>query len=182
MFVACSDWDNPVTPPATHSTFLRFVSPSGTNILDSLGVFEKTDSSFLRSANPELITANCIRNYDAKTLYINKSLVNVTDKFGPEYQPEGVLLCLEWGDFNLPDEGKKEVIYDFQLQSPRIFGNDEVHRLTWYVHDLGWDYDAYKCEFDGQEVNLDNDPFYNETTKKGYHKIDAILTITCGER
>lgn len=182
-FIACSDNgsndDNITMCPS--STYLRFVSPSGTNILDSLGVIKRDENDKIIEVDDDIIETSGIRVSDGESLFIaNWMTGTIIEHEG--IQTDETCLGLHWNDpkacFTEKDRPwEYDDVYDIQLYSPQVFGDDNIHRLKWYIHVTGQVIKAYKCEYDGQEVNLDNDPRYNR-----FHTVDAILTITCGER
>ena len=97
-----------------------------------------------------------------------------------DFPKDEILLKLEWIDFKSSSDYNE--IYSIQLYSPKIFGDNETHTLKWYVNISEWRENAYKCELDGYEVSLDNDPFYNERKfhdDDNRHPVAGIITINC---
>lgn len=180
LVVSCNNYIEGGVPPSNNRTVLRFVSASGTNILDSLQVLDNGNTP--REVSAELMSIKGIRTSDNQPLEMQNYLLYSSKPADSAY-PRETLLDLSWVDFNIAQAEKRPreytEVYDICLQSRRVFGNDELHRLKWYVSISGYDYNAYKCELDGQEVELTNDPLYNEHTYNGRHYVNAMLTIKC---
>ncbi len=185
-FLSC-DNDNPEevgdnANPAINSSYLRFVSSCGTNVLDSLKVFEK-DGPTSQEIKDSLISIKCIRTSDNQQLDMINDLFYANSQADYEFPRDETLIRLNWADFNTWDLEKRpyhyDEVYDILLQSPKIFGDNETHHLKWYVSVVGRVHNALKCEVDGQNVSLDNDPLYNRHVISDIHLVDGIITIPC---
>jgi hypothetical protein len=180
--IACSSSEDGVgVTPSFHETYLRFVSPSGTNVLDSLHVMGENDK--IVEIGSDLIAVSGRRASDGEALEMTTELYYGSKQAADEFEKDEALVRVWWADFNtwnIEDRPNKyNEIYTVTMTSPKLFGNNESHTLAWYVKVVGRTHDAYKCEVDGQEVSLDNDPFYNKYTYEGRHKVNAIITIPC---
>lgn len=180
-FVACNNYTENGVTPSYNVTYLRFVSPSGTNVLDSLNVLE--EGIKIQELDPKLITIIGRRISDGKAVDLHKELFHASKQAGSEFEREETLIKLEWNDFNIWDVEKRdnqyEEIYEIHLQSSQIFCDNATHHLKWYVNVLGREHNAYKCEVDGQEVSLDNDPLYNLRTYDARHEVAGFVTFYC---
>lgn len=180
--IACSSNEDSVgVTPSRNETYLRFVSPSGTNILDSLHVMGENDKIVEMSSDLISVRGKCAS--DGSDLEFINELYYGSKRAGDEFEREEALVRVRWYDFKIWDiedrPNKYNEIYTVTMTSPKLFGNNESHTLAWYVKVVGRTHDAYKCEVDGQEVSLDNDPFYNKYTYEGRHNVNAIITIPC---
>ena len=185
LFLACSnDNETDSVTPAFHQTYLRFVSPSGTNVLDSLHLLE--NGLTMKEIDDDLFSVSINRNSDSQSVdnrEMRKYLFWASPQTDTNFKKEETLVQLDWCDFNIWDMEKHpqnyHEIYKIIMRSPKIFGNKELHSINWYVNVSGRAYDAYKCELDGQEISLENDPFYNSQVYDGRHFVSAIITIQC---
>lgn len=174
--IACNNTWEDSTPPAENVTYIKFVSPTGTNVLDSLQVFDFNSEYKKKKMDDDLISITGDRKSDGKILEIDKYLTCVCPYEGANLVEE-TLLELKWWDYNIFDVDKQE--YTIALKSKKVFGDDDMHYLKWYVNVFGSVYDAYKCEFDGHEVSLADDPVYNANNKGDHHFLKAKITVQC---
>ena len=167
-FVGCEFYGGDCPPPAIHSVYLRLVSPSGNNILDSLGIYKDGPISIDEKG---LFCVDAIRTSDNKPpLRITKDLICASIQAGTEYSKEESIIGLFWGDFDA-HEGKET--YEIQLQSPKIFGDNRVRNISWFVRVSSRNLvDVYKCIIDGQEVSLDNKIMT-------YRGEKSVITLCC---
>lgn len=182
-FAACSnEGGGDQTNPSLNNTYIRFVSPSGTNVLDSLGITMKEKLRVAVTDNRITVTGK--RTSDGTPL----EFLNEWEWASPIYEPKfkeekGTVLHLFWVDHKTWNIEKRSNSYDenyaIQLSSPEVFGNNEVHTLNWHVKVKGRTHDAYKCELDGKEVSLSDDPFYNWHVTYDLHQVAAEVTIIC---
>ncbi len=168
--------------------FVRFESPNGTNILDSLNIIGDVnkDERILNIDNGE-IDVKCYRVSDNKLLEtISELWIRANEswnsKDNPDYHYEklGTMLRTSFVDADIWNEGKGSTKHDesyvVNMKSHKIFGNDKTHTIKWYIHIYGRGYyEAYKCEVDGKQVSLDNDPLYQ--SQNNNHGIYAINTV-----
>jgi hypothetical protein len=168
--------------PAINFSYLRFVSSCGTNVLDSLKVFEK-DGPTSQEIKDSLISIKCIRTSDNQQLDMINHLFYANSQADYEFPRDETLIRLNWVDFNTWDLEKRpyhyDEVYDILLQSSKIFGDNETHHLKWYVSVVGRAHNALKCEVDGQKVSLDDDPLYNREAIYGVFEVNGIITIPC---
>ncbi|MBR4368226.1 MAG: hypothetical protein IKP52_02860 [Prevotella sp.] len=185
-FLSCAN-DNEIednATPASHQIYLRFVSPIGTNVLDSLHVLE--NDVIGKELDDNLLSISINRTSDNQSFGkfdMKKYLYRASPQHGTEFEKEETLVDLGWCDFNIWDIEKRPYkyheIYIITMISPKIFGDKKLHTLNWYVNVAGRTYDAYKCEYDYEEISLDNDPLYNKRVYDGRHMVLAIITIVC---
>jgi len=177
--MACNNTIEDSTPPAHNVTFLRFVSPSGTNVLDSLHILESDGNIKMEKIDDDELISICgDRSSDRKALELSKYLFYATSQAGAEFKYEETLLKIEWTDFDIFDVEKQ--VYTIAMKSKKVFGDDDTHYLKWYVNVFGrGEYDAYKCEIDGQNVSLANDLLYNKTKYVDRHFVKAIVNVPC---
>lgn len=175
-FFSCNNYNDDSKAPVLHETYLRFVSPKGTNVLDSIKVLEK--GKYIEEVNSNIISIK------GKRLSRNTSLENFKKSWLYNSVIENeTTLVLEWIDWDIIDaenrQKRYEEIYEIKMKSRKIFGNDDIHTLKWYLDVNNGSYDAYKCEFDGQTLELDNDKYHKETFNTQKHKTTALITIYC---
>ena len=200
MMTGCSSdegEDDQVSIP-TYDFYIRFLSPSGTNILDSLDVCAGQELHV--TAGDEDIILTCISSW--KEQPVNKLGLawwtipkNYHWHNQEEVLPEGTVLDFHWAD-NLYHSRYRpnylEVEYLITLISPKIFKDNEGHTIKWFVKILGNRYDAYKCEVEGKNYSLVDDPIYNywspswkpelfapftESESSRIHFIGGVITI-----
>ena len=165
-------------PPADNVTYIRFVSPSGTNVLDSLNVLEGNGD--MCEINPEHITfaehhTQASKPCDFRQYYLR------TSKQMNYFAKEETIAELHWVDFDVRRaKAGSTFTYSIEMSGRNIFGDDNVHTLKWYlnVYD-GGTFDAYKCEVDGKETDLSRDPFYTNQTSHDRRSVAAFITIEC---
>lgn len=182
--------------PFFHKTYVRFISPAGTNVIDSLGVLNMKEERYVLFDKSKLMTVTATRMSDGQLLEVNHSawiwaeptdnnyLVPDSYVFLPY---EETIASLEWVDFNPCNLEKHpysyDEIYEIRLNSQQLFGSTGSHTLRWYAKVNGRVINAYKCELDGKEVSLDDDPFYNYTspyrTMVKNKFVTALIDIKC---
>lgn len=198
LLSGCSDegegYDQVYKP--TFEFYVRFISPTGTNILDSLGVCE--GSQYPVKTSDEDIQLTCISSYKGNP--VNK-LGQLWWKIPENYQhpygdvwPEGTVLLFGWGDqlFFIDRPDYLDLEYLITIHSKKIFKDDEPHTIKWYLRVLGTRCDAYKCEVEGREYSLADDPIYNywspfwdpefyapftESESSRVHQLGGIITV-----
>lgn len=181
MFISCNDGNDDSVTPSHNVTYLRFISPSGTNVLDSLDVIE--EGLQMHKIDTDLIRINGYRTSDNQPLEISKYFYHVSENNGVEFSREETLIRLDWYDFNIWDVEKRayqyKEMYEILLFGPRIFGDNDTHQLKWYVNVAGRVHDAYQCEVEGRMISLDDDLIYNQRTYDGRHAVAGIITFCC---
>ena len=173
--------------PLVGDVYIRFVSPTGTNVLDSLAILD--EDLLFSEINPDTLSITVSRESDGVTLtrdaITDKRWVRVGEnKFETFFHEEETLVKFTWSDMktmlteNRPHE--YEEVYKIQLNSPVIFADDDVHTIDWFVKVSGRGFqDAYKCEVDREEIPLGDDPYYKKKTTKDRHSVAAVVTFIC---
>ena len=182
LFIACGDEVGPLgdNEPLYNHTYLRFVSPTGTNVLDSLSIM--SPEKWVMELGTDLMSISGIRASDGQTLELTPELFYGSKRAGDEFDEKGPLVHVWWYDFYFCKEKrpkKYHETYTVTMTSPKVFGDSASHTLTWYVNVSGRAVDAYKCEVDGHEVSLANDPLYIMDSYEGRHFVSAIVTVPC---
>lgn len=194
------DGDKDALAPPSNHLLIRFVSPFGTNILDSLGVGGEP----YMFADKKDIQVKCINTWDGEVMEL---LDFAWRKISPGYyywkhntkedntsmptMTEGTVLYISWGDLNLITDHSRPVKYDtsyfITIKSPLVFGNDEVHTIKWDVKVDGRLWDACNwCEIDGKKYSLVGDVVYDywsiyfgeELPSSRRHNVEAQVTMT----
>ena len=184
LLLSCSNEnEEEMAVPSCH-TFVRFVSSSGTNVLDSLNVLSKNEGILLDSATTRLMTINVNRLSDNRSLtLIGKHWLFTSKKSDVNLPKDETILELVWNDFKATDTDNRakryDEVYEAKMKGPELFGDDQTHTLRWYAHISGKTFDAYKCEVDGKEVELANDPYYKQQTRMGVHGACAFINFPC---
>ena len=186
---SCQNYIENGAIPFINETYIKFVSPAGTNVIDSLGLFPKEEHGSVLLYNSELLSVSGTRMSDGQPLRFNNAWVwtgsGLSDSFFPENER---IAYLQWADYNPCDLDKHpydyDEVYEIRLNSQQLFGSTEYHILRWYAKVNGSILNAYKCELDGKEINLDNDPLYNYRspywTKEDKEKsVQAFIEIEC---
>ena len=168
--------------PAICTSYVRFVSPTGKNILDSLKVLNPNERK-TADFDSNLMEITVIRKSDNEPLWLRKNLFYACEQTGTEFEQDETVVGLYWTDFMVMNIEKRPLnyndVYEVQMKSPKIFGNNDVHTIRWYIAVTGRAHDAYKCEVDGQEVPLTDDPFYKQQYKMGHHGVAGFITVYC---
>jgi hypothetical protein len=174
--------------PFENKTYLRFVSSAGTNVMDSLGILNMEEKKFMLQENNDLLSVTGTRMSDGEPLrFYGNNWLWASEKEDPLFPKTETLARIAWYDFNSFDMERRPYIYDeiyeIKLTSLELFGENVSHTLRWYATVKGKTIYAYKCEVDGKEVSLDNDPFYNYTSPywtnyKG-KDVTALIDIMC---
>ena len=171
--------------PAIGRTYVRFVSPTGKNILDSLKVLNP-DERKTADFDSNLMEITVIRKSDNEQLWLRKNLLYACEQTGTAFNQNETVVELYWTDFMVMNIESRPMkyndVYEVQMKSPKIFGNNDVHAIRWYIAVTGRAYDAYKCEVDGEEISLEDDPFYKQQFKSGTHHVAGLVTVHCKKR
>ncbi|MBR5728876.1 MAG: hypothetical protein IKX61_01525 [Prevotella sp.] len=168
--------------PAIGTSYVRFVSSAGTNMLDSLKVIDP-EVRLTANFESDLLDVTVIRKSDDEILWLRKNLLYACEQTGLDFKCNETIIYLYWTDFMVWDIEKRpwyyKDVYEVQMKSPKIFGNNDVHTIRWYITVTGRVHDAYKCEVDGEEISLEDDPFYKQQFKSGTHHVAGFVTIHC---
>ena len=165
-------------PVISFTVCLRFVSDSGTNILDSLNV--KKQECFVLGSSPleDLTFEWQNKNNDLKPNWAKPDFCIYEYPFtNTEYMAarNGTVIQALLTDISITDEGPgknkvRDEEYTIYISSKKIFGNDTKHTIKYYVHiTRKAKYEAYKCEIDGKECPISG-PRYER-----YKMIDRVL-------
>lgn len=180
LFVGCSkDGDVELEGcklPVYTTIYVKFLSPSGTNILDSLNVLGE---SHYVNANSELIDVNVCKTYTG-TDYLYQEVPQFQDfAFGYNGAREAFLaeeICdsanIDMSAYNIISDS-----YEIRLKSDKIFGNDETHIIKWY-YKLAYPscLIGYKCEVDGERYPIENDSVFVSSIDNP-HCLESMITI-----
>lgn len=141
---------------------VKFESPIGTNILDSLNIAEQEVSGH---SIDDLTFEWTNKNNDLRESWSQPSLsfgitknrfASLNPSFPYENKAERVFSA-QFTDISIWDTPnnkypQRDEEYTVTLKSKKIFGNNIHHTLKFYVHIKGKAiYDTYKCEVDGKE-------------------------------
>lgn len=198
LLSSCSDdgeGNDQVYKP-TFGFYVRFLSPTGTNVLDSLGVCE--GSQYPVKTSDEDIELTCISSWKGNPVH-NLGLAwwkipeNYQHTYGDVWS-EGTVLSFAWVDqlFFSDRLDYLDLEYLITMHSRKIFKDDKPHTIKWYLRVLCTRCDAYKCEVEGREYSLVDDPIYNywspfwkpenfapftESESSRIHQLGGIITI-----
>lgn len=162
------------TPPQGMNINIAFLSPSGTNIIDSLN-FEKTQGEH-NGYSLDGISFNWRnKNNDLNQNWSVPKLEWFYLKDATSGWLEGSSFHADFIDISLSENGRKrDEEYTIEIKSKEIFGNDEAHTIKYYVHIKGLaQYDTYKCEVDGKEYPIMG-PYVNAEKAKGQVTINHL--------
>ena len=166
--------------PIVGETYIRLLLPSGTNVLDSLKVFNEEERKRekispldeMEKISPlDEMMVKVVRTSDGEVVshqqryFYTNPLLYVRDESLVKEEDFEVYLKVMWWDFKRWKNGpgrpyRHEDSYDIEIRSPLISGGEEIHTVRWYLTVIGGYSNAYKCEVDGKDVNLEDDPLY----------------------
>lgn len=141
---------------------IKFESPIGTNVLDSLGIQHMNNSIVGYNLGDLSVNwKNKENNLNPKWSIPDLWWCKTTEEYGSlnpnfSYKGVGTVLCLMLTDINVSERGypEPEEEYTITLKSKKIFGNDSPHTIKYYVHIGGCLYNAKKCEVDGKDYPI----------------------------
>lgn len=143
---------------------VRFESPIGTNILDSLNVQPTEVATYNKLDDLYVNWKNKNDNFSSSSWYEPRlywrHFPDSAYSHNPNFSYKGMGTILEMGliDRNVSDSDypKADEVYSITLKSKKIFGNDSPHTIKYYVHinGGGCGYDAKKCEVDGKDYPI----------------------------
>ena len=176
LVAGCSGYWEDSLPPRVEATYIRFVSPSGTNVFDSLCI--STDSAFCVGAKAGQIGVELIRQSDGARLYASSEWFKDTTYVRAALGRDETVLRLTWCDFNgiTPDDYFNDV-YEIRLTSPLAFRSDETHVVKWRFRIEGGKETVEGCTVDDEPVRYEDDPFYRRN--KSDEPMGALLTVRC---
>ena len=154
---------------------VRFESAIGTNIADSLSIIDITKPETW-NAKKEDIQVRVYRGSDHKLLEIDRERWTYTKASTVTSFPKGTCLTVLATDMQIFEGGLwGEQTYTFEFKSRKLFGNDDVHTVQWFIHGMGRVvYKVYKCEIDGEDMPLSKSKLLTEAK---YNQIYAEVTI-----
>jgi hypothetical protein len=148
--------------PIDINFFVRFVSPSGTNVLDSLNVLEGSD--MVKIKDSLIIDASAYRASNGKDY---DSFTNMFIRDNNDYFNYGTDETFFYESFTEFTHGKGVDYCVLQMKSNKLFGNDNVHTIKlYYTMLVDSVFTAYKCEVDGEVYPMWNDPLYQSSLDK----------------
>jgi hypothetical protein len=149
--------------PIDINFFVRFVSPSGTNVLDSLNVLEGSD--MVKIKDSLIIDASAYRASNGKDY---DSFTNMFIRDNNDYFNYGTDETFFYESFTEFTHAKMAADYCvLQMKSNKLFGNDNVHTIKlYYTMLVDSVFTAYKCEVDGEVYPMWNDPLYQSSLDK----------------
>ncbi len=166
--IAACDKDNGGNDAIAIAPFdfmIKFESPMGTNILDSLQIQPTNEKEGNQLGDLTFKWTN--KNNDLNQHWSTPNLAwskTTADwgGFNPYFSFKGVGTILEvkitdisiWSTSN-GKYPKRDEEYTITLTSKKIFGNENPHTIKFYIHIKSKAvYDTYKCEVDGVEQPL----------------------------
>ncbi len=168
---------------------VKFESPLGTNILDSLQVPHMRNSvrsNHLDDLTLEWSNKNNNLNQPWRIPYL--AWAHTTEEwasFNPYFSFKGVGSILDVGltDLSIWDTPnnkypKRDEEYTISITSKKIFGDETPHYIKFYMHIKGKAaYDTYKCEVDGKEQPLVWRDYNPDNPPKERQLIGAFIVI-----
>lgn len=156
---------------------VKFESPIGTNVLDSLQIQPMQDNDYDNHLD-DLTVVYSNKNNDLKHWGDLDLRYCDTEGWGglnPNFSFVGVGTVLHIGfvDISIYDTPnhkypKRDEEYTVSLTSKKIYGDEKIHTIKFYVHIKGKAvYHTYKCEVDGKEQQIqwiDHEPKPGENT------------------
>jgi hypothetical protein len=150
--------------PIDINFFVRFVSPSGTNVLDSLNVLEGSD--MVKIKDSLIIDASAYRASNGKDY---DSFTNMFIRDNNDYFNYGTDETFFYESFTEFTHAKMAADYCvLQMKSNKLFGNDNVHTIKLYYTLLVDNsiFTAYKCVVDGEVYPMWDDSLYQSSLDK----------------
>lgn len=163
IITACDNENVESMVIASFNIYVKFESPSGTNVLDSLNVKPTMPSDYRRYRLDDLTfdwknkEDNLRENWKAPGLgWYNAEM---QESSNPNFTFNGVGMVLRayftdisiWSNDNDKYPARDEE-YTIFIKSKKIFGNETPHTIKYYVHIRGKaQFYAYKCEVDGKD-------------------------------
>ncbi len=165
---------------------VKFESPIGTNILDSLNV-QPTQDSTTNNLDGLNVTwknkNNNLRdpNWWGKPVLSWQHFTDSTYSHNPNFSYKGLgtvlYMCLTDRNVSDSDYPKADEEYTITLKSKKIFGNDSPHTIKYYVHinGGGCGYYTKKCEVDGQNYPIIGP--YTTLHPEGERNLTDVLVV-----
>ncbi len=153
--------------PYHFNTYIRILSPAGTDVIDSLkrtGAYEQLWITDAR-ANSDKLSIRFWGNSGEEPW-----AWGVLKEGTPAVAREGwaKTLNIHWGE--IPQDENLKGSYTLSMRSPMLFGDNEEHTAKFYIKNKGYPLlEVEKCEVDGKIVT----PEYNYDSSN----VDIFLTI-----
>ena len=147
-------------------------TPSGNNLLDSLGVATGNLMSHLYGEElaSQLFNVSITKQSDGTPV----SRDDIHYSIGRDADA-GAYLAVMFRDRNFIANDEK---YETKIVCKPNVWNATPYYVDWYVHKLEYGfYDAYKCEVNGSEYPLENDKLYTKYKMSDEHWLFALLTV-----
>lgn len=98
LFIACDDEVGPLgdNEPLYNHTYLRFVSPTGTNVLDSLSIM--SPEKWVMELGADIMSVSGIQASDNHALDLMTELFYGSKRAGDEFDEKGPLVHVMWYD------------------------------------------------------------------------------------
>lgn len=178
LFIASScSYEAPIGPHVIvpFDVTVRFESAIGTNIADSLSIIDITKPDTW-NAKKEDIQVRVYRGSDHKSLEVFGERWGYIKDPSTTSFPAGTYLTVLATDMQIFEGGLwGEETYTFEFKSRKLFGNDDVHTVKWFIHGMGRVvYKVYKCEIDGEDMPLSKSKLLTEAK---CNQIYAEVTI-----
>lgn len=170
--------------------FVEFEGINGTNLLDSLHIIgdkslhiidgDSVEARPVVAADSLEINSYKLSNNKILDVYSiqwirGKASWSDKDRLHIDYGKMGTLLDMRFSDFSIwGSEAKNDFdeSYLVTFKSRKIFGNDKIHTVKWYIHKYGKnEYKICRCDIDGVQVSVSDISIYND------EQIDAIVTL-----
>ena len=128
------------------------------------------------NAKKENIQVRVYRGSDHKPLEVFEKRWGYTKDPTTTSFPPGTYLTVLATDMQIFEGGLwGEQTYTFEFKSRKLFGNDDVHTVKWFIHGMGRVvYKVYKCEIDGEDMPLSKSKLLTEAK---CNQIYAEVTI-----
>ncbi len=156
----------------TCELYVRFSLPDGTNALELIGKDSQDITEYVYNHSAYYIGNLNVEIYNERSgkkvtpSEIEKQFV-LDNSNSTGLSNQGIMLRLSWDNpdgNDIPQESYNDATI-IKLNSVNVFGDEEDHIIKWYFHILEGKpyYDIYKCEVDGVEYPIEDDPLWKET-------------------
>lgn len=175
MVFGCDKYIEDSKIPNTCHLLIKFVSPSGTDILDSI-YGENLDHPFYIPSDD--FSAECYKDDTFLEEIYNVTIEDHREwTIGDGKKISGKLLWLVWGEW-LKNEATN-LTYTVKIKSKKIYGDEETHYIKLYLQEKDrCNVNVYKIEVDGKE-HLYTGLYKNEIATSYDVGFDAYMEICC---
>jgi hypothetical protein len=172
-------------------TYIRFLSPLGNNIADSLNLYGRESCELTGEVNDNMFV-DVFRESDERRLVdgvynkigwcksdLDHSPANYFPNLG--YGKENTILVINYLDNHVWQDNDKikdfDDVYRINMSSRLLFGDSEIHVLRMFVHIYSCgDFKIYKCEYDGTDITTPD--MYGIYMTDGRRAGEIALNIT----